>query len=212
MIFLWDTDTQNDFCFVKGKLYVPGAAEVRFNQSQLVIKALLNPNVMHVASADDHEFCDEEISFEPDFQTKFPPHCMRATWGSEKFSGTKQADPTVFGETAYTKNQVGWYTQNSKEILLLKKNFDVFTNPNTSTVLDIYKPEKIVLFGVAIDVCVNAAALGLLERGYDVSFVLDASAGLVPEKVDQCVSDWRSKGITVVTTEEALEVVSRSMV
>ena len=52
-----------------------------------------------------------------------------------------------------------------REFLLLKKSFDVFTNPNADVLLGRLDPEEIVLFGVATDVCNDAAIRGLLARG-----------------------------------------------
>ena len=64
-----------------------------------------------------------------------------------------------------------------REILLLKKNFDVFTNPNTEPLLDALDPDEIVVFGVATDVCDDAAIRGFLQRGRRVVFVEDAAQG-----------------------------------
>ena len=62
-----------------------------------------------------------------------------------------------------------------REFLLLKKSFDVFTNPNADVLLGRLDPEEIVLFGVATDVCNDAAIRGLLARGRSVTFVEEAS-------------------------------------
>ena len=65
-----------------------------------------------------------------------------------------------------------------RELLLLKKNFNVFTNPNTDPLLDALDPDEIVVFGVATDVCDDAAIRGFLQRGRRVVFVEDAARGL----------------------------------
>ena len=36
-----------------------------------------------------------------------------------------------------------------REYLLLKKHFDVFTNPNTEPLLEALAPDEVVVFGVA---------------------------------------------------------------
>ena len=53
------------------------------------------------------------------------------------------------------------------KLLLLKKSFNDFTNPNTDPLLDALDPDEIVVFGVATDVCNDAAILGFLQRGSD---------------------------------------------
>ena len=52
-----------------------------------------------------------------------------------------------------------------REFLLHKKHFDVFTNPNTERLLEHFEPDEIVLFGVATDICNDAAIKGLRKRG-----------------------------------------------
>ena len=66
-MILWDVDTQVDFMLPEGKLYVPGAEQTAPAMRRLV-DAARTANVAHVASADDHELTDDEISDEPDLR------------------------------------------------------------------------------------------------------------------------------------------------
>ena len=91
-LVLWDVDTQVDFMEEDGKLSVPGAMGAVPAMSQLV-EAARAAGIPHVASADDHELTDSEISDEPDYQTTYPPHCLRGTHGAEKIPETEQLDP-----------------------------------------------------------------------------------------------------------------------
>src|SRR3954462_3552935 len=88
----WDVDTQVDFMEPSGKLYVPGAREIAPAMERLV-DAARAARIVHVASADDHELTDPEISDAPDFQTPSPPPCPRGPRGAEKVLETKQRDP-----------------------------------------------------------------------------------------------------------------------
>jgi nicotinamidase/pyrazinamidase len=153
----------------------------------------------HVASADDHELSDDEISDLPDFALTYPPHCLRGTPGAEKVSATAQLDPVPL---ALTPVDSRWLE--GREFLLLKKSFDVFTNPHADVLLDVLDPEEIVLFGVATDVCDDAAIRGLVARGRSVAFVEDASRGLDAERSASCIEDWRELGVRVATTEQVL--------
>src|SRR5438105_1682242 len=90
-VVLWDVDTQVDFMLPDGKLYVPGAEEVAPAMRRLV-EAARAAGVVHVASADDHELTDDEISDRPDFTTTYPPHCLRGTLGARKVTETEQDD------------------------------------------------------------------------------------------------------------------------
>ncbi|MDP9260600.1 MAG: cysteine hydrolase [Actinomycetota bacterium] len=200
---LWDVDTQVDFMLPHGKLYVPGAEETAPAMKRLVDAARAG-GMTHVASADDHELTDPEITDDPDFTNTFPPHCLRGTRGAEKIPETEQDDPLPLALLPYPPGLILQLIEGRREILLLKKNFDVFTNPNTQPLLDALDPEEIVLFGVATDICDNAAILGFLQRGRRVRFVEDAARGLDEERVAACTAAWRKRGVEFTTTGEAV--------
>src|SRR5207237_4353645 len=88
-----------------------------------------------------------------------------------------------------------------REFLLLKKSFDVFTNPNTDRLLSALEPDGIVVFGVATDVCDDAAIRGFLERGLRVRFVEDAARGLDEGRVASCTSALRERGVELPTAD-----------
>jgi nicotinamidase/pyrazinamidase len=198
-VILWDVDTQVDFMLPHGKLYVPGAEEAAPAMRRLV-EAVRAAGVVHVASADDHELTDEEISEEPDFQTTYPPHCLRGTRGARKIEETEQKDPVpITLETLPERYLAG------REFLLLKKNFDVFTNPNTEHLLEWLDPDEIVVFGVATDVCDDAAIRGFLDRGRKVRFVEDAARGLDEGRVATCTAVWRDRGVEFTTADAVVD-------
>jgi nicotinamidase/pyrazinamidase len=202
-VVLWDVDTQVDFMLPEGKLYVPGAEETASAMKRLV-DAAREAGIVHVASADDHELTDPEISSDPDFRNTYPPHCLRGTRGAQKIPETEQDDPLPFGELPVPPGLVPPLIESRREILLLKKNFNVFTNPNADAVVDALDPDEIILFGVATDVCDDAAIRGLLQRGRRVRFVVDAARGLDEERVSACTAAWREHGVAFTTTEEVL--------
>ena len=202
-VVLWDVDTQVDFVEPEGKLAVPGAFAVVPAMARLV-EAARAAGLPHVASADDHELTDAEISDVPDYQTTYPPHCLRGTRGAAKIAETAQLDPVPL---ALTDVPDRWLR--GREFLLLKKHFDVFTNPNTDRLLALLDPEEIILFGVATDVCDDAAVLGLVARGLNVTFVEEAARGLDEGRTVACMNAWREKGVRFVTLEEAVSALSR---
>ncbi len=204
---LWDVDTQVDFVLPRGKLYVRGA-EKTVPAMRLLVEAARAAGIVHVASADDHELTDPEIvpAQAADFISTYPPHCLRGTPGAEKIPETKQVDPLPLSSVPYPPRLMAALIEGRRELLLLKKNFDVFTNANAQAVLDALDPEEVVLFGVATDVCNDAAVLGLLARGRRVVFVEDAARGLDEARVESCTAVWRERGVEFATAED---VVSR---
>jgi len=200
---LWDVDTQVDFMEPSGKLYVPGARELAPTMERLV-DAARAARVVHVASADDHELTDPEISMEPDLRNTYPPHCLRGTRGAEKILETKQRDPLPFGLVPFPPGLLPGLVEGRREILLLKKNFNVFTNPHTDPLLDLLDPDEIVVFGVATDVCDDAAIRGFLQRGRRVRFVEDAARGIDEARTEACISGWRERGVEFSTADEVI--------
>ena len=58
-----------------------------------------------------------------------------------------------------------------------------------------------MVFGVATDVCDDAAIRGFLARGLKVRFVEDAARGLDEERVAVCTSSWRDQGVEFTNSE-----------
>jgi nicotinamidase/pyrazinamidase len=195
---LWDVDTQIDFVHADGKLAVPGAEEV-VPAMQKLVAAVREAGIPHVASADDHELDDAEISERPDFETTYPPHCLRGTRGARKIEETEQQDPVPIG-----LQQLDEKWLRGREFLLLKKHFDVFTNPNAERLLERLDPDEVIVFGVATDVCDDAAIRGLLARGRRVTFVEDAARGLDEARTANCLRAWRDGGVSFAGVDSVL--------
>jgi nicotinamidase/pyrazinamidase len=205
-VILWDVDTQVDFMLPEGKLYVPGAEETAPAMARLVALAR-EAGIVHVASADDHELTDPEISDEPDFVDTYPPHCLRGTRGAAKITETEQEDPLPLSLTPYPAGLLPGLVAGRRELLLLKKSFDVFTNPNAEALLEFLDPDEIVVFGVATDVCDDAAIRGFLQRRRRVAFVEEAARGLDEARTASCTAFWREAGVRFATVDEVLALV-----
>jgi nicotinamidase/pyrazinamidase len=160
--------------------------------------------VAHVASADDHDPGDPELSATPDYETGFPPHCLRGTAGADRIPETAQQDPVVLPLTPLPPAEVAALVDGRREILVPKKQFDVFSNPNTAPMVDVLDPSEVIVFGVATDVCDHAAIVGLLDRGRRVAFVEDAARGLSDDRVAACTALWRGRGVRFTSTDEVV--------
>jgi nicotinamidase/pyrazinamidase len=202
-VLLWDVDTQVDFVHAAGKLPVPDAESAAPAMARLVRWAE-EQSITHLATADDHELTDPEISDEPDYETTFPPHCLRGTPGCARIPETEQRDPLPLSLTPYPPGMVPELVRGRRELLLLKKTYSAFSNPNLEPLLDAVDPDEVVLFGVATDVCNHAAIMGLLARGRRVAFVEDASRGLSPERVAAALDEWRAGGVRFTTSDEVV--------
>jgi nicotinamidase/pyrazinamidase len=200
---LWDVDTQVDFIEPGGKLYVEGAEETKAAMARLV-GAARTAGLIHVASADDHELSDPEISENPDFESTWPPHCLRGTRGAERILETQQLDPLPLPLVPVPAAILRRLLEGGREIFIPKKHYDPFTNPNTETMLDVLDPDDILLFGVATDICDDATIRALLRRGRRVTFVEDAARGVDESRATTCMAQWRRAGVRFTTSEEVV--------
>lgn len=202
----WDVDTQYDFMHADGKLYVPGSEEII-----PVLKRLTQHAHRHgiriLASADDHVRGHRELSGTPDWQQTFPDHCMRGTPGQRKIPETHLRSPMVIEPEPVDPAALAVRVRAHDGDLLFHKHwFDVFTNPNLLPALDALALSRIVLYGVALDVCDRYAIEGLLKHrpGIPLSLVTDATRAIHADQVPALLADWERRGVTLTTSDQVL--------
>jgi nicotinamidase/pyrazinamidase len=200
----WDVDTQHDFMRADGKLYVPGAEEIIPTLAALTDYAHRR-GIRIIASSDDHVAGHRELSATPDFRVTFPEHCMRGTAGQRKIPETTLQEPLVI-EPEADPSLAAKLRAHDGDLLLHKHWFDVFTNANLPTILAELRPTRIVLYGVATDVCDKYAVEGLLEHApqAEIHFVVDAARAIHADTVDDLLEGWRRRGVRMVTAAEIL--------
>jgi len=197
-VVFWEVDTQEDFMLPGGALYVPGAEKTLPNLKRLVDAARKN-QVLLVSSACHHAPDD------PEFET-FPSHCIRNTPGARivpeglaaKFLRVPNDSPFEWPPNLGSMQQ----------IIFEKQQLDVFTNPQTSVLVNRLGDVRYVIFGVVTEYCVNLAAKGLLQRGRRVSLVKDAIETLAPKAGNEMLAELTSLGADLISTEEALSLVA----
>jgi len=201
----WHVDTQHDFMDPDGKLYVKGAELIKPKLAALTAYAHRN-GIQIVASSDDHELEHAEISANPDYRETFPPHCMRGTHGAEKIPETTLLSPMVIEPVAIPhETLVRQLSSHAGDVLIRKHRFDVFSNPNTRSVIEAWDPTVIVIYGVTLDYCVKYAIDGMIDIGVpSIYLVLDATKPIVPEAVDALVAGWKKQDVRIVTTDDVV--------
>jgi nicotinamidase/pyrazinamidase len=200
----WDVDTQIDFMEPGAALYVPGAETIVDNLGALTEFARAN-RIRIIGSVDYHEPDNAELSSTPDFLETFPQHCIRGTRGQEKIPATAPLDPLWIDSQPIDPTELARMVRfHEGEVIFRKQRFDVFSNPNVDTVLDVEDPREIVLYGVALDVCDAHAVEGLLARGRKIRIVRDAVRALDEAKGDALLSAWVARGVKLATTQDIL--------
>ncbi len=201
----WDVDTQVDFMSPDGRLPVPGADDLRPNLARLTAAAR-QAGLTVVHTADDHELSDPEIAETgADFVDTFPPHCLRHTAGAGRVPETAAAD------TAY---EIAWdgtgydeaAAKAASEVVLHKKRFDAFSNPATPRLLAALDPDRVVVYGVALDVCDRYAVEGMLAlgAGFEIVVVEDAVAAIDRARGAELLAAWAERGVRAATTDQVL--------
>lgn len=204
----WNVDTQYDFMrndqSHRGTLAIPGAKDIEPQLGRLTRMAdALGKTVVN--TADYHTLRSREISENPDFRTTFPAHCLRETRGAGYVPATQPEDPYIvdWKDATFDPAQV----QAHRNIILLKDEFDIFHPagaPHTGKVLDLIQPDRVVVYGVATNVCVDYAVLGLLNfgKGIEVYVVRDAIKELPNLPLEKTLDAWRDAGAKFIETKE----------
>ncbi|MFQ6135391.1 MAG: cysteine hydrolase family protein, partial [Nitrososphaerales archaeon] len=124
-VVFWDVDTQYDFIYPDGRLYVKGAEDIIPNLERLTGYAQKH-GIQVIGSVDYHSESDEEISRDPDYQETFPVHCMKGTPGQSKIEATRPKNPLWIDYTKYGEEElVRKVKAHRGEIYFRKQKFDV---------------------------------------------------------------------------------------
>jgi nicotinamidase-related amidase len=205
-IVFWEVDTQADFMFPEGKLYVPGAEKIIPNLNRLV-DVCRRGEVFLVSTADAHSLDDPEMR-------EWPPHCIKGTPGSYIIPEGRALNRLVLPNQISTiPDDLSAYQQ----VTLEKNTLDAFDNPNAEALMARFTPEgrpsfdrnlEFIVFGVVTEYCVRIEAEQLLRRGHHVSVVTDAIQPFDPQKGQRVLADLQARGARLITTEQALAKVS----
>ncbi|HEY3129563.1 MAG TPA: cysteine hydrolase family protein [Acidobacteriota bacterium] len=212
-VVFWDVDTQYDFIMPDGKLCIPGAVDLLPRLARLTRTAQANHDrIQIIASMCDHEPSDAEISDQPNFRETFPPHCLRGSVGQMKVLSTEPAHPWIVTHEKLPALELQRRLSSlGEEIVILKKMFDVFSNPNTEPIVQHLDPEEIYLYGVALDVCDAHAIQGLLRlRRRNIYLVRDATEAIDRARGNQLVEQWSQRGVSLVNSDEVCRKFERA--
>jgi nicotinamidase/pyrazinamidase len=185
----FDIDTQLDFLYPAGALYVPGAERV------VPVIARLNRfaaarGIPVVSTTDAHAEND------PEFQA-WPPHCVAGTTGQHKVEATLLENRVVVPNGPCIPD-----LDAAQQIVVEKQHVNAFTVPNFARVVEHLAADRFVIYGVVTEICVHFAARGLLQYGKPVTVVTDAVAALASEASERALAGICAAGGTLALSSE----------
>jgi nicotinamidase/pyrazinamidase len=176
----FDIDTQIDFVYPAGALYVAGAEAILPVIGELNRCAPLVISTMDAHSEDD-----------PEFQI-YPHHCVVGTTGQHKPTVTLLDQRAIIPAA----------TQNVRQLILEKQKLDCFSSPHLDPLLARLDADGYVVYGVVTEICVRFAAFGLLKTGRPVEIVTDAVKALDEPKASKMCSEFSASGGRLVTSSQ----------
>jgi nicotinamidase/pyrazinamidase len=185
----FDIDTQIDFLFPAGALYVPGAEKL-IPALRRLNRHAADHGITVISTTDAHSENDQE------FRT-WPPHCIVETFGQRK-----AADTVLEKQVVITNRPVEISISGAQQIVLQKQALDLFTNVNLESLLRSLNAGEYVVYGVVTEYCVKCAALGLLRTGRQVSLVTDAVETLHARDSEAFVAEFVRGGGRLTTVSE----------
>ncbi|MFO0588310.1 MAG: isochorismatase family protein [Polyangiaceae bacterium] len=213
-VVLVDVDVQIDFCEKTGALYVPGSPNDRFRE---LVRWAVAGGARIVGSVDSHawdawEFASNDRKGPNGEKPNFPDHCVKGTPGWLKVEGTLPPRFRFLPNVADAPigDVVGeLFRGDTNAVYFEKEVYSLFANPLAERFLRGYvsllsKPPEMLVFGVATDYCVKAAALGLAERGYSTTVLADAVAGITEEGCREALDEMNRAGVKLATFADVL--------
>ena len=180
-------DVQNDFASPDGGLYVSGGEQ---------IVEVINKEIGRAQAAGSPVFYTQDWHppSTPHFQTEggpWPVHCVRDTWGARLHPHLVVAGPVVRKGTGGEDGYSGFSVRDPR------------SGEESSTELGDLLHEagvhRIVVTGLAGDVCVKATALDGARLGFAVSLPVVATrfVNLTPGDDQRALDELRSAGVQV---------------
>ena len=217
---LIDVDTQHDFCHPSGALFVSGAERLQEQFRQLTARGVA-VGAPILGSVDSHAFDAWEFAGAPETgpggeQPGFPPHCVKGTDGWLKVPGTLAPRFRFIPNVPLGDDLLAPLVSRHQpqQLLLEKEVYSLFANPNAERLLDLVRQGadslRFVVYGVALDYCVRAAALGLVDylqkRSLpgEVLLCIDATASVVAAGGERALGECQARGVRSISTRDAL--------
>ncbi len=170
-------DVQRDFCS-GGALSVPGADEIIPTVNDL-IKEAIEAKALVIASRDWHP--PDHSSFHA-FGGIWPAHCVQGSDGAKFHAALRLPDDALVVTTGQTVD---------------KDQYSAFDATGLANELRRRGVKRVLICGLAQDVCVRATALDAVEAGFETHLRLSATRAIVPVHGEEAVVEMVGSGVIV---------------
>lgn len=174
-------DVQNDFC-EGGNLEVAGGGAVARAVTKYMKAAAADYD--HVVATKDYHISPlGHFAEEPDYVDTWPRHCVVGTQGAEFHPWLNTAPfEAVFTKGAYAAAYSGFEGTTEGDVGLAEwlRKHDI---------------DQIDVVGMTTDHCVRATAVDAVKAGFATRVLLDLTAGVARETVDDALDEMRAAGV-----------------
>jgi nicotinamidase/pyrazinamidase len=184
-----DVDSQLDFLYPSGALYVP-KAELTVPNIARLNRYAAEHGIPVISTTDAH--AEDDIEFR-----QWPHHCVAGTLGQRKAESTLLAKRVVV-----PNHECNPTIDGAEQIVVEKQTVDVFAARNLERVIEKLNADRFVVYGVVTEICVLFAVRGLLKRGGSVTVVQDAVETLRAPDSEAAFGEMRAAGASVARTRD----------
>lgn len=156
-------DVQNDFADTRGSLYVPGGEQIIPVVNELISKAR-DAGSPVVYTQDWHPPVTAHFQA---YGGTWPVHCVRGTWGAEFHMRLDVGELIVRKGTGGEDGYSGFTVVDNETGLQSRTELD--------SILRQHEVRRVIIVGLAQDVCVKETALDATALGYHTTVVLQAT-------------------------------------
>jgi len=188
---LIDIDTQRDFLLAEGKACIRNHRRVLAHIRRVIAWArFLHIPVVSTAEVYPSNNGDDEFH-----------HCIDGTEGQKKVSYTLLADRVTFaadGNTDLPRDML----RRHRQVILHKRCVDPFDEPRIDRLLSELRASEFILVGTSLEGAVKMTALGLLQRGKNVTVVIDAVGTHDKKDATLTLRKMETKGARLIETRK----------
>jgi nicotinamidase-related amidase len=188
---LIDIDTQRDFLLAEGKACIRNHRRVLAHIRRVMAWARwLHIPIVSTAEVYPSNNGDDALH-----------HCIDGTEGQKKIGYTLLNDRVIFaadGNTDLPRDML----RRHRQIILHKRCVDPFDEPRIDRLLSELRASEFILVGTSLEGAVKMTALGLLQRGKNVTVVIDAVGTHDKKDANLTLRKMETKGARLIETRK----------